>query len=67
MLAAVQAAIRAILTAHPNPHAVLAAFKFEHAETMAILLAQPLPDVAIQSYKDALRGMAPDPATWLES
>lgn len=64
---AFQVCLRAICATHPNPDALIAALASEHQESMSLLLAKPPPDVAIEAYKDTLRGCVINPNKWLES
>ncbi len=60
MLAALQVALPAIVKTHPDPDAVIRAFREEHEETIALLTAQAIPESAIDAYRDFLHGVWPN-------
>ena len=60
MMTAIQVAIRALIASHPNPAALLEAFREEHEGTMAFLIAQDVPDSVIEVYHDTLQAISPD-------
>lgn len=46
-------AIRALITTHPDPAALIAAMEFEHQESLAILENTPIQDRALEAYHTA--------------
>ena len=68
MLSAVQDAIRALVKTHPNPQAIIKAFREEHEGTMASFSLPTLdavPAKSYEAYRDFLRGIAPNADEWL--
>ena len=49
MMAALQAAIRALMKSHPNPSVLFQEIQKENEETIALLTGQPISDSAIQA------------------
>ncbi len=61
MFCAVQAAIRAIVTTHPDIDALLIALKAEGEESFSSLLATKAPDESLDAFRDTWNGMVPFP------
>lgn len=61
MIIALQDAVRAICSTHPDPHALAHAFQQQKEETLALLLAQPVPDVSLTVYEDFVARLGPVP------
>jgi hypothetical protein len=66
MIHALQVAIRAIVSTHPDPTALVREFEREHLESISILLGSHLPDAALEAYEGCLRGCAPNVEDWLD-
>jgi hypothetical protein len=66
MIHALQVAIRAIISTHPDPTALVREFEREHQESISILLASSLPDTTLEAYEGCLRGCAPNAEDWLD-
>lgn len=60
MIAAIQVALRAFAKSHPNPDALIHAFQAEHEGSLALLIAQDIPDSALEVYHDTLKWFSPN-------
>ena len=65
MFNALVTALRAFSKTHPNPDALIAAFRFYHAETIASFARDNLSQNAVEAYYVLLRDIAPNPDEWL--
>jgi len=57
--AAYSAVLRALIETHPDKQALLAAMRFHHQETLALMTAAPIPDRALETFQMAWMQFGP--------